>query len=275
MFQDNDAQIARLIDVYEWLKHLAYLLYSSDESISVKADDVQKLTEHTKDGIFLLKQAKQNFTELSEQIKDLKLQLAAKNTQIIQLEESRGILLSELASAKMDLSTHYHSDRPKHFSLIEKYKTLKEQQIDPLVNDLFQALGENEANRPRKDVINSIKIAFSETVFILSDQSAQELCDRFLERVSLIWVDEQLKTQTANVIYSSLQFLASARQCEPPALFVFYQNEPFSPELHEPARGWADEGMVITTIYPAYLVNQQVKVKALVLSDHAIEYTYM
>jgi len=307
MFEDNDDdnKLARLIDVYQWLKNLAYLLSNSQESISVKADDVRKLSEHTKEGIFLLKKTQQNITELSQQITELRQEIQANSlvdsllqnkyqqqavelersvAEITQLEESRGIILAELASLKTDLSTHYQSDRAKHFVIIDRYKTLKEQHIDPLVADLFHGVLEIEPElaRSRREVIHNIKGAFSRTVLSIGQQSgtkdvnqrAEEVFEHFLELLpTSSFLDNLFKDRIRNTIYSVLEFLDDAINCQPPALFIFYQNEDFSAEKHEPAKGYESYGTVITTIYPAYLVNQEVKVKALVLTDsQAIEH---
>ncbi|EAW35067.1 hypothetical protein [Lyngbya sp. PCC 8106] len=82
----------------------------------------------------------------------------------------------------------------------------------------------------------------------------------------------ELKTEAQEAIKNALQFLERAALAEPPAKFSLEkEGVPFRSDYHEAAKGWDDEGTVIKTIYPVYLVNGEAKVKAVVLTEPSTE----
>ncbi|WP_155968560.1 hypothetical protein [Kamptonema formosum] len=85
-----------------------------------------------------------------------------------------------------------------------------------------------------------------------------------LERTSL---SQELQEATPKAIQNALRFLERAALADPPAsLSLYNEDTPFRSDYHEAAKGLDDEGTVIKTIYPVYLVNGEAKVKAVVLT---------
>jgi hypothetical protein len=79
---------------------------------------------------------------------------------------------------------------------------------------------------------------------------------------------KELKTETKKVIQSALHFLERAALADPSAnLRLSDKDSSFQNDSHEAAKGWDDKGKILKTIYPAYLVNEEVKVKAVVLTE--------
>ncbi len=81
-------------------------------------------------------------------------------------------------------------------------------------------------------------------------------------------IDEKLKEETIKVTKEALYFLERTALAEPPADFNLYEEDDyFRSDYHEAAKGFDDEGKIIKTIYPAYLVNGEAKIKAIVLTE--------
>jgi|GEM_PF-1370583 len=360
MSQKN-IKYSQLVYVYKWLKNLSNSLYSSENNITIDPEEVKTFTEYTHQAIFLIKQLLQNINVLTKQLEELNKQVKLyrlqeseirqslnsnkqhfeekynqQNQKINILEESRSNLLAELASLKRNSSTHYQSDSPKHYILIDKYKTLKDQELASLINNLFQAMAEikPEFRQQRKQIVNHIKATLSVTVLIKGQEIMQgnnreqrELpqglleetreflhqklqnfqaqtsqIEKFLQKVIEIskyprageWKEEDfhkaseelreylydelnldsssltqdLKNQTTKAIQNALNFLEDAALCEPPAILLLYkEKEPFCIDYHEAALGWHEGGKIVKTVYPAYIVNGEAKVRAVVLTD--------
>jgi hypothetical protein len=78
---------------------------------------------------------------------------------------------------------------------------------------------------------------------------------------------QDLKDQTRKAILEALGFLEKAALCDPPAnLICPKEGHSFQSGDHEAAKGWEDEGKIVKPIYPAYFVNKEAKVKAVVLT---------
>jgi hypothetical protein len=81
-------------------------------------------------------------------------------------------------------------------------------------------------------------------------------------------IDENLRNETIKVTEETLRFLERTALAEPPADFNLYEeDDSFRSDYHEAAKGFDDEGTIIKTIYPVYLVNGEAKVKAIVLTE--------
>ncbi|MBC6476296.1 MAG: hypothetical protein GDA48_28640 [Hormoscilla sp. GM102CHS1] len=91
-------------------------------------------------------------------------------------------------------------------------------------------------------------------------------------KLDLANLSPDLQTETQKAIQNALHFLERAA-CADPAADLRLDNEgaSFRIDYHEAAKGWDDEGTVIKTIYPVYLVNGKAKVKAVVLTEPSSE----
>ncbi|MBO1348314.1 MAG: hypothetical protein EBE86_013395 [Hormoscilla sp. GUM202] len=91
-------------------------------------------------------------------------------------------------------------------------------------------------------------------------------------KLDLANLTPDLQTEIQKAIQNALHFLERAA-CADPAADLRLDNEgaSFRIDYHEAAKGWDDEGTVIKTIYPVYLVNGKAKVKAVVLTESSSE----
>lgn len=100
-------------------------------------------------------------------------------------------------------------------------------------------------------------------------QASTELRDRLYQvsELNITSLSQELETEVQKAIQKALRFLERAAFADPPAcLNLDNEGDSFDSNYHEAAKGWDDEGTVIKTIYPVYLVNGEAKVKAVVLT---------
>lgn len=102
------------------------------------------------------------------------------------------------------------------------------------------------------------------------EQAYPELRDRFCKTLELDFEDLSLeiKTQIQATTKKILQFLNRAALADSPANFqVIEKGTSFDGVLHEAAKNCEDAGKIVKMIYPAYLVNNELKVRAIVLTE--------
>lgn len=86
--------------------------------------------------------------------------------------------------------------------------------------------------------------------------------------LDLASITDDLQNEIQKVIQETLHFLQRANLADPQAdLALDNKGSPFRIEYHEAAKGWNDEGIIVKTIYPLYLVNGEAKVKGVVLTE--------
>jgi hypothetical protein len=82
---------------------------------------------------------------------------------------------------------------------------------------------------------------------------------------------QEIQTDIDNIdkaIQNALRFLERAALADPPAfLSLEKEGAPFLCDYHEAAKGYDDEGKILKAIYPAYLVQNEAKVKAVVMTE--------
>jgi len=79
---------------------------------------------------------------------------------------------------------------------------------------------------------------------------------------------QEIQTDIDKAIQNALRFLERAALADPPALLSLdKEGAPFRCDYHEAAKGYDDEGKILKAICPAYLVQHEAKVKAIVLTE--------
>lgn len=101
-------------------------------------------------------------------------------------------------------------------------------------------------------------------------QATTELSDRFYSQLELDPKGQapEIRTEMEVAIKKILDFLNCAARAEPPANFqMIEKGASFDPIRHEAAKNSEEAGKIVATIFPAYLVNNELKVRAIVLTE--------
>ena len=224
-----------------------------------------------------IKELRVEIQDLRGTIEKLEKQLEKRYEEV---DQRMALLITALSKDGRDtVATYVPQQRHtllQPYQLCNEYRTLTEECFEYLTDELLKMLPNlDELNITAK--VAFIKYTLAEKIFLadIPDTHGNEENDITAIADSIYVALQIAKVAGPDTLYHSLvelvkqgrQLAINIRRTDPAGRLVTYTNVAFDAAFHKAMSGYEGDGTVISTILPAYIIEDRVQEKALVFTD--------